>query len=109
MKIPLTIALIFFTIKLPLTDLRLEVSFLIFTIFFFVFSVFFEQKNDKKEYKHGEILIFIGMVTYTCLFLYYTDFSVLELLSLVIFMLSYPANYFYSKNKASKIKKGNKS
>lgn len=109
MKILLTIGLCYFTIKIPISSFKLEAYFLMFAIFLFLYSVFFEEEDDEeKVHKHATILTGLAVTTYTCLFLYFTDISVLEVLALVVFVLSYPANYFYSKSNYPKIKIGNK-
>lgn len=91
-----------------MVSFTLELCFLIFTCIFLLYSVFFEQEIDDKEYKYADVVICVSMFIYTCFFLYFTDFSVLEILALVILVLSYPVSYFYSKNNYPKIKIGNK-
>ncbi|CAA6822055.1 MAG: Unknown protein [uncultured Aureispira sp.] len=109
MKILLTIVLCYFSIQIPITSLKLEGCFFMFAVLFFLYNVFFEREKMKEVHEYAEIFIGIGVTTYICLFAYITDFSVLETLALVIFVLSYPVSHFYSKNDYPKIKIGNES
>lgn len=90
----ITAALCFFLIKLPLNEQITEVCFLLFSILFFIYNVFFEEKS--------KIIDLSGAIIYTCIFIYLSDFSLLELLSSFIIILSFIVKTLSKKNNKRK-------